>query len=106
MTAGRILVVDERSPRPDRDGGSLRMRNLLAILAGLADEVAFAPLERAADDPPLELEGVRLVDEPPAEHISRAGGRYDTVLLSRPEVAALKSYAAPAVSVSVKDGRR
>jgi glycosyltransferase involved in cell wall biosynthesis len=86
----RVLVVDERVPRPDRDGGSLRMANLLRVLAEMGNDVSFAPQFPDAADPRRlrGADGARLVwDEPPAAHLRHAGPRYDVVILSRPEVA-------------------
>jgi O-antigen biosynthesis protein len=86
----RVLVVDERVPRPDRDGGSLRMANLLRVLTQMGHDVSFAAQFPRAGDPPglAESDGVRLVSgEPPLAHLRRTGRRYDAVILSRPEVA-------------------
>jgi glycosyltransferase involved in cell wall biosynthesis len=45
---GRILVIDHRLPTPDRDGGSVRMMEMLRALARSGHRVTFIPDNLAA----------------------------------------------------------
>lgn len=89
-----VLVVDAETPMPDRDSGSLRLRNLLALLVEEGAHVVFAPANLRHDGDytrALQQLGVETWYTPfaarwPAwwrEH----GARFDTVVLSRHYVA-------------------
>jgi O-antigen biosynthesis protein len=89
---GAVLVVDEWVPAPQRDGGSLRMLNLLSVLVGMDYEVTFAARTPEADggsEQDVRELGVEVVPAGTVEeHLRDCGARYDVVLLSRPDVAA------------------
>jgi hypothetical protein len=94
LNALSILVLDVWMPTPDRDSASLRIVNLLSILAQLAGRVTFgvgdAPDWRRSDtwrngtrpfqDSPIELiEGHAAIEA----HLKQQGHDYDAVILSR-----------------------
>jgi len=88
---GRILVVDEWLPTPDRDSGSLRMHRLLSVLRSLDWHVTFAARTPTLDgDRLLSSQGVAVVPREVSidRHLRLAGRHYEAVLLSRPDVAA------------------
>jgi glycosyltransferase involved in cell wall biosynthesis len=91
-----ILVVYTHVPTPDRDGGSLRMVNILKLLVALGAQVTLVP-----SDPPAQPEsapavrpyvaqlraaGVQVISAPEIEsvrqHLEAYGRRYAVVLLS------------------------
>jgi glycosyltransferase involved in cell wall biosynthesis len=96
----RLLVIDARILTPNRDGGSLRMFNLLQIFRGLDFDVSFVPsfpqsfppfAETLREDTAgLHAAGIGLpaagatVDE----YLRRAGHLADVILLSGAFVAA------------------
>lgn len=89
-----VLVIDSYTPRPDHDAGSLRMANLLRILRDLGCHVSFMPENRAHDgDYTLALQsaGIEALYHPylPSleQHLEEFGARYDTVIMSRVDVA-------------------
>lgn len=67
----RVLVIDEKPLAPEEDSASLRMQKWIEILRAVGCDVAFQSGEK----------DVR-------EHLSRHGGRYHAVVLSRAPVAA------------------
>jgi hypothetical protein len=92
----RILVVDARIPTPDRDGGSLRLFNILEVLVGLGCRVTFVPEDPAAQPETdstirpyvaqLRAIGVQVPTGPAIQslrqHLAAHGNDYDIVLLS------------------------
>jgi O-antigen biosynthesis protein len=88
--SGRLaLVLDDRPPRPQRDGGSARMMALLQTLPELGWRVIFGYTgeERGwGADPPSEarLAGDQAIDA----FLREQGERIDAAILSRPTVAA------------------
>mgnify|MGYP002619630454 CR=1 FL=1 len=91
----RVLVIDIVMPTPDRDSGSLRMFNLLEELVGLGHKVVFASLYLDAVEPyrgQLQQLGVEVVHPPRYVtidgYLERHGKAFDTVMLSRVDVAA------------------
>jgi ubiquinone/menaquinone biosynthesis C-methylase UbiE/glycosyltransferase involved in cell wall biosynthesis len=87
-----VLVVDDRTPRPDSDAGSLKILNYIRILQSLGYRVASARVdaahERAAADI-LEGLGVDCLHAPAissiAEHLAEEGDRYDVIYSCRPD---------------------
>src|SRR6185312_10056835 len=64
---GRILVVDACALTPDADSGSLRMFNLLLVLAGLGAKVTFAATNLQSYEPfssNLQGEGIEHLSSP------------------------------------------
>jgi glycosyltransferase involved in cell wall biosynthesis len=96
---GRLLIIDARVPTPNRDGGSLRMFNLLRIFHGLDFDVSLVPSFPASFPPftdtleedaaRLEAAGVRLpaAGATVEEYLARAD-RFDVILMSGAFVAA------------------
>jgi O-antigen biosynthesis protein len=94
-TGSHVLVIDSYTPRPDHDAGSVRMVQLFRILRGLGCQVTFLPENRAhAGDytRALQAMGVEALYHPylPSvkQHLREFGSRYDTVIMSRVDVAA------------------
>ena len=89
-----VLVIDEYTPRPDRDSGSLRLVNLFRLLREEGAHVVFLPSDRAYDagySEALQQLGVEawhapFVDSAPA-WLRRHGRRFDTVVVCRHFVA-------------------
>ena len=91
----RALVVDCYMLMPDRDSGSLRMINLLAVLQDLGFQVTFAAMGLEAPEPyvsDLQRRGVECLYRPYVgsveDHLRHHGHRYDLVVLSRADTAA------------------
>ncbi len=67
-SVGRILVLDNQTPKPDRDAGSLEMFNALRIMKRLGYQVDYVPLYRPKFVPRytqlLQQEGVRCFFRP------------------------------------------
>jgi glycosyltransferase involved in cell wall biosynthesis len=94
--APRLLVVDGQLPAPDRDGGSLRMFNLLTLLVELGCRVTFVPAQPAAHPETaahlapyvaqLRAAGVEVITSPAVatlhQHLEAHGRRYAIVMLS------------------------
>ena len=45
----QVLIIDALTPQPDRDSGSLRLRNIMQILIEEGAHVLFVPTNRSAD---------------------------------------------------------
>ena len=91
----RALVVDIYMLAPDRESGSLRMVNLIAILQEMGFKVTFAAANLEAPEPyvsGLQLRGIECLYRPYVKsldrHLQRHGGTYDLVILSRADAAA------------------
>ena len=91
----RVLIVDATTPMPDHDSGSLRMVNLMRVLADLGCQVSFMPenrlyVERYTDA--LQELGVEALYAPyaqdPVKFLRERGNEFDLVILSRHYVAA------------------
>jgi GT2 family glycosyltransferase len=89
-----VLVIDESTPHPDRDSGSLRLVNLFRLLREEGAHVVFLPADRAYDDawtPALQQLGVEVWHAPFVERatswLRRHGCRFDTVVVCRHFVA-------------------
>ncbi len=88
----RILVIDWKTPTPDRDSGSFRMRMILDLMSEAGwfiDFVGDRPAEALAYESSLEEQGIRVIvgQEDAFMHLTRHGGSYQTVWISRPEIA-------------------
>lgn len=91
----QVLLIDALTPRPDRDSGSLRLANLIALLQEEGAHVVFWPANRRADGDytrALQRQGVECWHAPWAPRLPawlRAhGARFASVLVSRHYVAA------------------
>ena len=92
---GHILLVDECTPTPDRDAGSLLMLNFIKILAKLGYRVHFIPLsnwayfDRYTDT--LQKMGVKCIYAPYhsnfKKYLIENEGLFDHVILTRVGVA-------------------
>lgn len=88
----RVLVVEPRMIRPDRDSGSLRMFNLIRVMSELGWRITFAPDNLLHVEPyvsALQSIGVETLHAPfvPSidAHLVESGRLYDAVILSRLE---------------------
>ncbi|MEP7356400.1 MAG: glycosyltransferase family 4 protein [Anaerolineales bacterium] len=95
-SGARVLVVDSRLPTPDRDGGSLRLFNILTLLVELGCQVTFVPRDPASQpetEAPhtpyvnqLRAAGIQVITAPRIQslrqHLDERGHEYDVVLLS------------------------
>ncbi len=91
----RALVVDNYMVTPDRESGSVRMRNLFRILQRLGFKVTFAAANLEAPQPyvaDLQRIGVEVLYRPYVrrirDHLAARGSDYDLVILSRADAAA------------------
>jgi GT2 family glycosyltransferase/glycosyltransferase involved in cell wall biosynthesis len=89
-----VLVIDESTPRPDRDSGSLRLVNLMRLLRDEDAHVVFVPADRAHDGgytEALQQLGVEAWYAPyverPGAWLRKHGRRFDTVVVCRHFVA-------------------
>ncbi|MBO9664715.1 glycosyltransferase [Dokdonella sp.] len=91
----RVLIVDATTPTPDQDSGSLRMVNLMRVLADLGCQTSFLPDNRAwverytAELQELGVEalyGAHAAD--PIALLRERGREFDLIVLSRHYVAA------------------
>jgi GT2 family glycosyltransferase len=89
-----VLVIDESTPRPDRDSGSLRLVNLMRLLREEGAHVVFLPADRAHDGAyteALQQLGIEVWHAPfvgpPAAWLRRHGRRFDTIVVCRHFVA-------------------
>jgi GT2 family glycosyltransferase/glycosyltransferase involved in cell wall biosynthesis len=90
---GHVLVIDATTPCVDHDAGAVRMTHLLRILVELGCRVTFMALNRRMEGEhtrALQAAGVEALYEPTLssidDHLRRAGGRYELVIMSRAEV--------------------
>ncbi|HEV8695508.1 MAG TPA: glycosyltransferase [Lysobacter sp.] len=89
-----VLIVDETTPRPDRDSGSLRLFNLMRLLREEGAHVVFLPTDHAHEGSYTEVLqqlGVEVWYAPFAKNapawLREHGRRFDTVILCRHYVA-------------------
>jgi GT2 family glycosyltransferase/2-polyprenyl-3-methyl-5-hydroxy-6-metoxy-1,4-benzoquinol methylase len=88
---GRILIIDECTPTPDQDSGSIDMVNYMRILADLGYRVTFVPrsnfLHFGAYTDSLQALGVECIYHPFVtsvdELLEARGSEYDVVMLVR-----------------------
>ena len=90
----RALVVDIYMLTPDRESGSLRMSNLIAVLQGLGFKVTYAASNLEAPEPyvsRLQGQGVEVLYRPYVRsletHLASQGRLYDLAILSRADAA-------------------
>ena len=90
----QVLVIDERTPQPNRDSGSLRLVNLMRMLIDDGAHVVFLPAHRTADGAytdALQQLGVECWHAPYAARapawLREHGPRFDAVLVCRHYVA-------------------
>lgn len=89
---GHIVVIDHIVPEPDRDAGSLRMRNVLELLVDEGFVVHFIADNLVGSEPyteDLQRLGIEVVHGPvdPFDVLRSLGPDLSLVLLSRPGVA-------------------
>src|SRR5690606_5599608 len=91
----RALIVDATTPTPDQDSGSLRMVNLMRVLADLGCQTSFLPENRLFVErytPALQALGVEALHAPavqdPVRLLRERGREFAPVLLWRHYVAA------------------
>lgn len=92
----RALIIDIRTPMPDRDSGSLDAFNYFRILIELGFKVSFVPSECLFNaglyTQALRQMGVECLHEPyltnVTAHLRERGGEYDLVMLNRAHNAA------------------
>ncbi|TKS54714.1 glycosyltransferase [Luteimonas yindakuii] len=91
----RILIVDESTPRPDHDSGSLRLVALMRMLLDDGAHVVFVPADgrhAGGHTRALQAMGVETWSEPwtggIAQWLRHHAGRFDVAMLSRHFVAA------------------
>ncbi len=92
-TIGRILVLDQITPEPDRDAGSVVALELMRAFRDLGYKVTFVPCSNFRWIPPytdtLSALGIESVLFPAVrslrQHLRRYGHTYSAVLLFRPQ---------------------
>ena len=94
FAAGRVLVLDACALTPDADSGSLRMFNLLLMLARREAKVTFAAENLQAYEPfttQLRLAGVEHINTPHVfdltQYLETNAYVFDVIVLSRKHVA-------------------
>lgn len=88
---GRILVIDQITPEPDRDAGSITALELMRALRDFGYKITFIPCSNFTYIPNytdmLAALGIESVLYPwtrsVREHLERVGSRYDAVVIFR-----------------------
>lgn len=82
----RILVIDDRVPRPGLGSGFGRTAALLRNLVQGGFAVSYAPSDRASFPKTNDLAGlgIDLIQQPLSEHLATAALPYDAAVISRP----------------------
>ncbi len=93
--SGRVLIIDQRPPTPDRDSGSVRMMKLIGGLVDAGVTVCFIgdrPAPEVRYRQAIEHLGVEVLvgREAALDHLSAQGLHYRAAILSRPET--VESY--------------
>lgn len=86
----KVLVMDAAMLTPDRDSGSKRMRAILDIFQEMGWAVSFLPESGDFLEPysgMLETTGIEVVRSRPRDYLRAASGKFDAIILSRPQVA-------------------
>lgn len=89
----RILVLDNCTPTPDQDAGSVTIFNLMLLFRELGFQVTFIPQDNymymETYTPLLQGKGIEVLYSPFVQsvllHVKEQGMRYDLVLLTRPD---------------------
>lgn len=89
---GRILILDQITPEPDRDAGSVAQLEIIQAFRALGYKITFVPCSNFADMPPytdmlsaLGVESVLLPWTGSLErHLKAFGRSYDAVMIFRP----------------------
>lgn len=89
---GRILVIDQITPTPDRDAGSLTALEIMRALRDLGYKITFVPCSNFCYIPEytdlLAALGIESVCMPWAgsfkQHLERYGSHYDAAVVFRP----------------------
>ena len=102
---GRILVIENQVPTPDRDSGSVRLTAVLKAMLDLGFAITFLPANGWRSEPytrRLERLGIEVlgVTDEWWEHISEMAQEISHVWIARPEVA--QKYLARARSMLPK----
>lgn len=91
--AKRVLILDHTTPTPSKDAGSLLTFNLMILLQEMDFQVTFLPADNFLFTPEtalLQRRGVEVLYEPYTtnveQHLKERGGRYDLVMLIRPDI--------------------
>lgn len=92
---GRVLLIDNSIPRPDRDAGSICVLNLMLLLRGMGFQPSFYPdnsnVVEERYKSMCEGLGIEVLSAPYIKslkkHLSSVGSRYDLVVLFRPDLA-------------------
>lgn len=88
----RILIVDSKMPRPDRDSGSVRLTAILRMLVESGRRLTFVAEASAGDDRDrsrLQQLGVEVIHGPAsARYLAQQHAQFDVVILCRMAVAA------------------
>lgn len=108
----RVLFLDNCTPQPDEDAGSITVMNLMLLLKDAGFQVTFVPqdnyayLGRYTRD--LQRRGIEVLYAPDcnsvAAHLSACGERYDLIVMYRPDshsrhIEAVKTYAPDAATI-------
>lgn len=91
---GRVLVLDQGTPLPDRDAGAVATFNLMLMLRDAGYQVTFAPVDDMAfvgdGTQALQRSGIETLYAPFVQnvraHLRSHGNRYDLVVAVRPDV--------------------
>lgn len=91
---GRVLIIDQKLPEPDRDSGSIRMMGIIKILVEMGYGVTVLALRIAPSEPyitALREMGVEVLDGRInyTHEIARLAPYVKFAILSRPDEAAL-----------------
>ena len=90
-TTLRVLVLDQCTPTPDQDAGSLTAYNIMRMLREFGFQITFVPVDNFAYipnyTPALQRIGIETLYGPwcnsVTKHLAEYGGRYDLVLVFR-----------------------
>lgn len=93
-SVGRILFVDETTPRPDMDAGSYAAVQEMRLVQSMGYKVSFLPRNMAhmgGYSEALQDQGIELIHAPffhsPADVLRQRGGEFDAIYLTRHYVA-------------------
>lgn len=89
---GRLLILDQITPEPDRDAGSVALLEIFHAFRTLGYKITFVPCSNLSDMPPytdlLSSLGIESILLPWASslgrHLKTCGSSYDAVMIFRP----------------------